>query len=248
MGLEGRRFLRRQALSDSIPLPVTTCTYAPFGETNDAGAGPPDPVRFTGREENGSGLYSYRARYYDPTRSRFVSEDPIGFAGGDVNLYAYVGANPSTWADPLGFYGWDVHYYLTYKLAREVGLDARIAGRIATANQSVDDSPFQSPYSPLSYLGGFALDLHFGRRGDAELGLMRCSSLGQVEEFGRTLHRLQDTFSHQGLNPYSHARLGSAPDRYFEENLRDQEMTRATREWLRRFKEGRDRRTPRIGQ
>jgi uncharacterized protein RhaS with RHS repeats len=44
----------------------------------------------------------YRARYYDPTRSRFVSQDPIGLAGGDINVYAYVGNRPLAWRDPLG--------------------------------------------------------------------------------------------------------------------------------------------------
>lgn len=45
-----------------------------------------------------------RARYYDPAVGRFVSEDPIGFSGGDVNLYAYVHSNPVRWVDPLGLY------------------------------------------------------------------------------------------------------------------------------------------------
>jgi RHS repeat-associated protein len=42
-----------------------------------------------------------RARYYDPQSERFTQEDPIGVAGG-VNLYAYVGNNPSTLTDPFG--------------------------------------------------------------------------------------------------------------------------------------------------
>jgi len=33
-------------------------------------------------------LYYYRARYYNPTLQRFISEDPVGFAGGGPNLYA----------------------------------------------------------------------------------------------------------------------------------------------------------------
>jgi RHS repeat-associated protein len=57
----------------------------------------------TGRENDGTGLYYYRARYYSPTLQRFLGEDPIGFAGGDVNLYAYVGNNPLRWRDPMGF-------------------------------------------------------------------------------------------------------------------------------------------------
>jgi hypothetical protein len=47
-------------------------------------------------------VYYYRARYYHPTLQRFVSEDPIGVLGGDVNFYAHVRGNPLTFRDPLG--------------------------------------------------------------------------------------------------------------------------------------------------
>ena len=47
-------------------------------------------------------LFYYRARYYSPRMSRFVSEDPVGFLGGDVNLYAYVRNNPINLIDPTG--------------------------------------------------------------------------------------------------------------------------------------------------
>lgn len=50
------------------------------------------------------GLYYYRARYYSAELQRFISEDPIGLAGGDVNFYAYVGNNPVNRVDPLGLY------------------------------------------------------------------------------------------------------------------------------------------------
>lgn len=43
-----------------------------------------------------------RARYYHPGLSRFISEDPISFVGGDVNFYAYVGNNPIVFRDPTG--------------------------------------------------------------------------------------------------------------------------------------------------
>jgi RHS repeat-associated protein len=42
--------------------------------------------QFTGRDSDGTGLQYNRARYYNPERSRFLSEDPIGFAAGDPNL------------------------------------------------------------------------------------------------------------------------------------------------------------------
>ncbi len=38
-----------------------------------------------------AGLYYYRARYYNADLQRFISEDPIEIAGGQVNLYGYVG-------------------------------------------------------------------------------------------------------------------------------------------------------------
>jgi hypothetical protein len=44
----------------------------------------------------------YRARYYDPGVGRFISEDPIGFDGGDPNLYRYVGNSPINFTDPSG--------------------------------------------------------------------------------------------------------------------------------------------------
>ena len=54
------------------------------------------------------GLYYYRARYYDPLEGRFISKDPIGFAGGDVNVYRYVGNNSINFIDPLGLFDWGV--------------------------------------------------------------------------------------------------------------------------------------------
>jgi RHS repeat-associated protein len=57
---------------------------------------------FTGREwDPETGLYYYRARYYDPKIGRFISEDPIAFAGGG-NVYAYVLGAPTRWRDPFG--------------------------------------------------------------------------------------------------------------------------------------------------
>ncbi|WP_199308523.1 RHS repeat-associated core domain-containing protein [Aphanizomenon flos-aquae] len=58
---------------------------------------------FTGREfDSETGLYYYRARYYDQTMGRFLSEDPIGFDGKDNNLYRYVFNSPLMFNDPSG--------------------------------------------------------------------------------------------------------------------------------------------------
>jgi RHS repeat-associated protein len=53
-----------------------------------------------------NGLLYMRARYYDTGVGRFINKDPIGFAGGDLNLYAYVGNNPIRFVDPNGETFW----------------------------------------------------------------------------------------------------------------------------------------------
>lgn len=59
--------------------------------------------QFTGREfDNFTGLQYSRARFYDPTLGRFISEDPIGFRGRDINLYGYVRNDPAMSTDPTG--------------------------------------------------------------------------------------------------------------------------------------------------
>jgi RHS repeat-associated protein len=59
------------------------------------------PFRFPGQYEDAeTGLYYNRFRYYDPESGGYVSQDPIGLAGGKA-LYAYVG-DPLIWADPRG--------------------------------------------------------------------------------------------------------------------------------------------------
>jgi RHS repeat-associated protein len=58
---------------------------------------------YTGREWDGeTGQYYYRARYYDAVVGRFISEDPIGFSGGDANIYRYVKNDSVNERDPSG--------------------------------------------------------------------------------------------------------------------------------------------------
>ena len=58
---------------------------------------------FTGRTyDSDTRLQDTRYRWCDPSLGRWMSEDPIGLAGGDVNLYRYVNGQPLTSADPFG--------------------------------------------------------------------------------------------------------------------------------------------------
>jgi len=89
------------ALTDTAGAVQTQYSYEPFGQTIATGASNTNQRQFTGRESDGTGLYFYRARYYNPVLERFISEDPIGIAGG-INLYGYVGNDPSNFTDPFG--------------------------------------------------------------------------------------------------------------------------------------------------
>jgi RHS repeat-associated protein len=90
------------ALVDSSGNIQTTYAYDPFGNTTVSGAVNTNVSQYTGRENEGNGLYFYRARYYSPLLGRFISEDPLGLDGGDVNVYAYVGGDPINFVDPDG--------------------------------------------------------------------------------------------------------------------------------------------------
>jgi RHS repeat-associated protein len=58
---------------------------------------------FTGRWfDADTGLQNNLHRWYDPRIGRWLSEDPIGFAAGDANLYRYVGNEPTMRTDPAG--------------------------------------------------------------------------------------------------------------------------------------------------
>ena len=71
--------------------------------------------QYTGREyDETTGLYYYRARWYDAQVGRFISEDPIGFAGGDVNLFGYVKNKPLKYKDPRGLDDADKPWYPDY--------------------------------------------------------------------------------------------------------------------------------------
>jgi RHS repeat-associated protein len=91
------------SLTDPTGALAATYTYDSFGLQTSGTGNATNWFRYTGRElDSGTGLYYYRARYYDPMAGRFLSEDPIGFSGGDKNLYRYVQDDPANLTDPQG--------------------------------------------------------------------------------------------------------------------------------------------------
>jgi RHS repeat-associated protein len=77
----------------------------PYGFSVTSQGTTENPFKFVGQYgvmDEGNNIYFMRARYYDAETGRFLNEDPLGFEGGDRNLYAYVGGNPVVNIDPEG--------------------------------------------------------------------------------------------------------------------------------------------------
>jgi RHS repeat-associated protein len=90
-------------LTDNSGTVANSYVYDSYGRRLNVTESVIQPFSYTGREfDVESGLYFYRARYFDAQTGRFLSEDPIGFVGEDENLYRYVGNNPVNFIDPDG--------------------------------------------------------------------------------------------------------------------------------------------------
>jgi RHS repeat-associated protein len=87
-------------MTNALQNVVKEYDYSAFGKIiSESGTLPFDnPITYTGREYDDSGLYYYRARYYDAEVGRFLSRDPIA----SHNLYRYGSNNPLNMKDALG--------------------------------------------------------------------------------------------------------------------------------------------------
>jgi RHS repeat-associated protein len=86
--------------SNSVGTIVNTFSYSPWGQSSSVGV---IDLGFAGqRLDPESGLYYFNARYYSPELGRFLQNDPLGYDGGSLNLYEYVGNDPLNIFDPLG--------------------------------------------------------------------------------------------------------------------------------------------------
>ena len=91
------------ALADNVKLLESQSESSINGENGALLTRITNPYTFTGRRfDHETGLYYYRARYYDAKLGRFLSRAPIGFEGSKWNLYAYVSNSPLILSDPYG--------------------------------------------------------------------------------------------------------------------------------------------------
>jgi RHS repeat-associated protein len=81
----------------------SSMTFYPFGSARSGSVN--TDKQFTGQRLDGTGLYYYGARYYDPLTGRFISADPtIPDAQNpqSFNRYSYCLGNPLKYVDPSG--------------------------------------------------------------------------------------------------------------------------------------------------
>jgi RHS repeat-associated protein len=231
------------ALTNTSGALVERETYDAYG--NSAGSAL-TRYGYTGRERDPlTGLQYNRARFYDPELGRFISEDPIGLAGG-INQFAYVGNNPQNRVDPSGLYEIDVHYYLTYFLALKTGCFTDSEAReIANGDQGVDEDPDTRPaYGNTDrqrQVNAFYHALHPGSHQpylDTHWMITTTGKGGNLTALGWYLHYLQDTFSHEG---YTDPVCGHGctvqhyPDKTENDVAQAQRMAAATWDALNKF-------------
>ena len=245
------------ALTNSLGVVTSQMNYDAFG--NPTTGANLTRYTYTGREfDSDAGLYYYRARWYDPKVGRFISEDPIGLAGG-INQFAYVGNNPQNGIDPSGLYDIDVHYYLTYYLARMTGCFGDWEARqIAEGDQHSDEDADKKPgwgNKVVSMMGqpviipdfdqqkrngafhAFGTPAQNARRA-AELLSQASRGGGNLFGFGTYLHFLQDSYSHKyfaGNTTWGQTSGGQGVDHTNNDPNKAMDMARASFDALRNF-------------
>jgi RHS repeat-associated protein len=133
------------ALANTAGDPTTIYTYEAYGRTVVDGAAE-NPIQFTGRENDSSGLYYYRERYYAPALARFIAQDAIGIQSG-VNRYAYVGGSPLNYVDPLGLFRVRIHD-IGGRQGPPYGATVVVESEDGTKSVTVPGSSWPNPNNP----------------------------------------------------------------------------------------------------
>lgn len=177
---------------DAVGNLINEIEYDSFGrklsETNpEAG----DRFGFTGREyDEDTGLYYYRARYYDPELGRFISPDPIGFEAEDSNLYRYVGNAPVNATDPSGLIT-AISY--SYKVAEFAGVTVQAKFTVSTSEVIGAIDGFFRGFSTtgLIFIGEILALTSDGNLSDQDLGVALEKTKAKLENITTDLTRFR---------------------------------------------------------
>lgn len=155
---------------------VWSAGYTVFGEaTVDPISTVTNNLRVPGQYfDEGTGLHYNWNRYYDPGTGRYTQVDPIGFRGGDVDLFRYALNNPINKVDPIGLYEvcpnltvsfnqeWNYFYNKLRETAYNIGSAATIA--LGTLTTLITENP-KTGYATYE-TSQFMLDLSYGQNTD----------------------------------------------------------------------------------
>lgn len=123
-----------------------------------------------------------RRSNYDGSTGRFISADPVGFASGGANLYAYANGAPQRWRDPSG-------HILVLVMPWILGGGSTIAGTLAVVGEAA-----------LALIVGFGLaeawSIHAARNNEDEIDKRNygrfVASLTPVDQAKRPVFPEQD--------------------------------------------------------
>jgi len=149
------------SLTDATGTVQESYSYDAWGNALSAqgNVGLQNKFRFTGQGlDPATRMYFLRARYYEPSNGRFISEDPIGLLGG-LNLWGYTLNNPVNFADPYGLDPLD-----ELKLLRRDGFNEWSAGILDRNIPGMADFVFERQVSAICGLPHVHTDGDFAQK------------------------------------------------------------------------------------
>lgn len=233
---------------------VWSATFDAFGKTTvDDGSTITNNLRYPGQYfDNETGLHYNYFRFYDMESGLFLTSDPIGFNGNDVNLYRYVWNNPVNWFDQFGLAGdgqtaWRIEWEDWNKnflenntcygegclyIPQPPSLKPPPKGHSDFAGSDRFDftSEDKGSTAPIPILGD--PERHFRSWQESYIDVQIAVDKGDKDEFSRAMHRFQDFYFHYAKGyrwDPSKFEFGHAPDVVFFNNDPDSD----TQAWQR---------------
>jgi RHS repeat-associated protein len=214
------------SLSSSTGALAETYTYDTFGKLTASTGSITNRFQYTAREfDSETSLYFHRARYYDSSTGRFLSEDPLRFTAGS-DFYLYASNSSANLKDPFGLFPTWWHLQVTGQLGRVVfgPKCAAQAETVAKADAAVDDFNYGIGWGPIGSTIGFVQFLfnsgggwaqpgaHFPTQGMLDQLHDKALSTCSLGDLGKSLHSRQDSIAHGGWSSFGHFFHGSFPD------------------------------------